>query len=146
MYQFPTSQLWLRGTSSCPILKREIERYLPWFDVMFFFLQRLHGSSLSTAFRKDFARAEAKMALKLFIRSLHHAAEMALDLGSPWVPWVSNVVQLSGSLGSGWSCFFHTCPCLILIPMFYYEFKSTSWMKSIEKPLLFAAYIPILHA
>ena len=38
---------------------------------------------ISTAFRKDFARAEAKMALKLFIRSLHHAAEMALDPESP---------------------------------------------------------------
>ena len=29
--------------------------------------------------RKDFARAEAKMTLKLFIRSLHQAAEMALE-------------------------------------------------------------------
>lgn len=31
--------------------------------------------------RKDFERAEAKLKLKLFIRSLHHAAEMALE---PW--------------------------------------------------------------
>ena len=69
VYQVPISQFWLREKSS---LSR--------------FLQRLGDSMdchISTAFRKDFARAEAKMALKLFIRSLHHAAEMALDPESP---------------------------------------------------------------
>ncbi|CAL1149251.1 unnamed protein product [Cladocopium goreaui] len=37
------------------------------------------SESLEKEDQKDFARAEAKMALKLFIRSLHHAAEMALE-------------------------------------------------------------------
>ena len=55
--------------------------------VFLHFFTATHGSSLSTAFRKDFARAEAKMALKLFIRSLHHAAEMALDPGFPGFLW-----------------------------------------------------------